>query len=96
MIPVFLFRNIMSLLIEIFSAPNCNTCSKSIDLLKKIIKELGEASITWRKINVLEDIDRAVALGVITTPAIVINNQLVISGLPSSDRLRQEIVKRLV
>jgi len=51
--------------------------------------------ILWCKVNVVEEIDRAVSLGVLSTPAIVIDNSLVFTGLPSTNKLRQTILKYL-
>ena len=54
--------------------------------------EFGVDAIQWQEMDVVEALDRAVALGVITTPSIVINNKLVFSGVPSVKKLRTEIL----
>jgi len=89
----------MGIKVEIFSAPNCNICGKAVDVLKKLCNEIGDEAgdqkITWRRVNVVEEIDLAVSLGIISTPSIVINNELVFSGLPSTSKLREVLLERL-
>lgn len=44
----------------------------------------------------VEEIDYAVALGVLSTPANALNGELVFPSLPSAAKLRQAIVSRLL
>jgi len=79
--------------VEMFSSPGCSKCGHAKDVLQRLAVELG--GIGWREVNVLEEIDYAVALGVLSTPAIAIDGELVFTGLPSAGRLRTELDKRL-
>lgn len=85
----------MSVSIEIFSSPGCSKCSHARDVLRKLAEEQGAGDVEWREVNILEEMDRAVALGVMSTPAIAFDGELVFTGLPSAKKLRQELVKRL-
>jgi len=85
----------MSLKIEIFSSPGCAKCGHARDVLRKLAKEIGGEAIEWREVNVLDDMDRAVEKGVLSTPAITIDGELVFSGLPSASKLRRELETRL-
>ena len=85
----------MTILIEAFSTPGCNKCATAQEALKAVVAELGPEHITWREVNVLEEIDYAVELGVLAPPAIAIDGKLVFPALPSADRLRAELTKRL-
>jgi len=86
----------MTIKVEIFSAPNCNICGQASKVLQKLTEEIGDDKIQWRKVNVIEEIDRAVSLGILSTPSIVIDNVLVFTGLPSTKKLRAELLKRLL
>ena len=44
--------------------------------------------------NVLEEIDYAVELGVITLPSIVVNGELVFTSMPTARQLREALIKR--
>jgi len=64
-------------------------------MLKAIIEELGKDQVTWRDVNILEEMDYAVELGILSPPAIAIDGELVFPALPSPSRLRAELIKRV-
>ncbi len=79
-------------IIEIFSAPGCNKCGKAFQLVKTVLKELGDESINLRRINVVDELDYAVALGIRATPSIVINGVLVFTTTPDTEALCKAIL----
>ena len=81
--------------VEAFSSPGCAKCAKARDTLRAIIDELGQDRVSWRDVNILEELDYAVELGVFSPPAIAIDGELVFPALPSPRRLRAELVRRL-
>lgn len=85
----------MKILIEAFSAPGCAKCAQTRQALKSVTEELGKERFVWREVNVLEEIDYAVQLGVLTPPSLAIDGELVFAALPTPDRLRAELSKRL-
>ncbi len=78
--------------IEIFSAPNCSRCGKARILVEELIAELS-SGLTYRMVNVVEDLDYAVALGVLATPAIAVDGKLIFTGLPSKNELRESLLR---
>lgn len=85
----------MTIKIEVFSSPGCGKCAHAKAALKQAAAEFGPQHIEWREVNVLEEMDHAVALGVLSTPAIAIDGKLVFTSLPSAKKLRQAIEARL-
>ncbi len=85
----------MSISVEIFSSPGCSKCGHARELLKKIVTEKGGEAISWREVNILDELDYAVSLGVLSTPAIAIDGQLVFSGLPSARKLQSVLEQRI-
>ncbi len=85
----------MAVNVEIFSSPGCTKCGRAKEVLRRLAGELGPDRIQWREVDVLEELDYAVDTGVLSTPAIVMDGELVFSGLPSARRLRQELERRL-
>ena len=85
----------MPLKVELFSSPGCQKCRHARALLQELVDELGENSLQPRYIDVVEELDRAVELGVLSIPAIAIDNELVFSTLPSRERLRSELLERV-
>lgn len=61
-------------------------------MLRSLATEIGNDNIQWREVNVLEDLDYAVALSVLATPAIAIDGKLVFTGLPAIEKLRTAIL----
>lgn len=78
--------------VEVFSSPGCGKCGHAREVLRKLAAEIG--GVEWREVNVLEEMDYAVALGVMSTPAIAIDGELVFSGLPSAAKLRGALAER--
>lgn len=81
--------------VEVFSSPGCSKCSHAKTILEKLVNELGGNKIQWREVNILDELDYAVELGVLSTPAIAIDNELVFASLPSAKKLQAELTKRL-
>lgn len=51
--------------------------------------------MSWRDVNLLDELDYAVALGVLTPPSLAIDGELVFAKLPSAAQLREALVRRL-
>jgi len=81
--------------VEVFSSPGCGKCTQAKMVLKAIADEIGQDKITWRDVNILEEMDYAVELGVMSSPAIAINGKLIFSSLPSAAKLRAALDKQL-
>ncbi len=81
--------------IEVFSSPGCSRCGQVFDILQTITQELGAERIEWREINVLDELEYAVELGVLSMPAIAIDGELVFKSHPSAGKLREAVETRL-
>lgn len=81
--------------LEVFSSPGCGKCAQARALLKTVADALGADTVTWRDVDILEEMDYAVELGVMASPAIAIDGELVFSSLPSAHSLRAELVRRI-
>ncbi len=79
--------------VEIFVAPGCNRCGRSVELVASLHRELGSGSFAWRRVDVVAELDRAVALGVRATPSIAIDGRLVFTTQPSREKLRVAILQ---
>lgn len=85
----------MSISVEIFSTPGCGRCARARDALKAVAEGFGQDRVNWRDVNVLEELDYALELGLFAPPAIAIDGELVFPKLPAADRLREELLRRL-
>ncbi len=81
--------------VEVFSSPGCSRCGRVFDLLQTITQELGAERVEWREVNVLDELDYAVELGVLSMPAIAIDGELVFRSHPPASKLRETLETRL-
>jgi len=81
--------------VEAFSTPGCGKCGHARDALKAVVDELGPDRVSWREVNVLDELDYAAQVGVLAPPAIAIDGELVFPALPTPQRLRAELLTRL-
>jgi len=81
----------MTIKVEVFSSPGCGKCGQAKAVLRQIAEEIGGGRIAWREVNVLDEMDYAVSLGVLSTPAIAVNGRLLFTALPSAKKLRQTL-----
>lgn len=85
----------MSIHVEVFSSPGCSKCGHAKAVLRKLADELAGGEIQWREVNIIDEMDHAVDLGVMSTPSIAIDGELVFTSLPSAKKLRTELQARL-
>ena len=79
--------------IEIIAAPGCKQCAAArSDLRAVAVYVLGESNVVWREVNVLEELDYAVTLGVLSMPAVAVNGALKFSSLPTPAQLRAALI----
>lgn len=85
----------MRIKVEVFSSPGCGKCGQAKDVLRKLTEEIGGGRVEWREVNVLDEMDYAVRLGVLSTPAIAVNGKLLFAALPSEKTLRRTLERML-
>ena len=74
--------------IELYTSRLCPRCRQARDLLAGLVSELGEQHYELECIDVIDNIDRSVARGVLATPSLVIDDQL-IGALPGREALSE-------
>lgn len=79
--------------IELFYAPGCAQCAAATPALEAAALA-AVSSVEWLEVNVLDNLDRAVELGVLTLPALAVDGELVFAALPSPTQLVAELLKR--
>ena len=81
--------------IEVFVIPGCARCGTGLDPLKEVAESFGPDAFAWEVRSLLENIDYAVKLGILSTPAIAVEGKLVFKSLPSPLQLRTELARHL-
>lgn len=84
-----------AVLVEVLTAFGCGHCQKAQALVQSVVDEFQGGQVRYRAVNVVEEIDYAVQLQVLSTPAVAIDGELAFASLPSSKKLRAAIEARL-
>jgi predicted DsbA family dithiol-disulfide isomerase len=79
--------------VELFHTLGCSECVATHTKLRTAAQEAVK-DLEWREVNVLDDLDHAVELGVMTLPSIVVDGELVFTSMPTVEQLRQALVAR--
>lgn len=79
--------------VEMFFTQGCTECAAAREGLKDIA-EKTVSGIQWRDVSVLDELDYAVELGVLTLPSIVIDGELAFSSLPTPRQLRDALIRQ--
>jgi len=85
----------VSIKIELFAAPGCSHCAAARQTLRRVVQDFDDDRVTWRTVEILDELDYAVALGVVSTPSVAINGELVFTALPGTRKLRRVLEERL-
>lgn len=73
--------------IELLAVPGCAHCRSQRSALEAVVAEAGPR-FAWRQVDVLQEIDYAVSLGVLTLPALAVGGRLIFKSLPTAEQLR--------
>lgn len=76
-----------------FYSPGCAACEDRQAELRAAAQE-AVRDLEWRNVNVLDNMDDAVELGIITLPSIVINGEVVFTSLPTKAQLCKTLTER--
>ena len=84
----------MALKLELFSSPACGKCGQVKKKLQKIADQ-SEGAIEFTVVNILQEMDYALKLGVLSTPAIAVNGKTAAFGLPDMEELEKILADHL-
>ncbi len=74
--------------VELFTADFCSRCRSARTALVRAIEDLGQEQFELRLLDVVEELDHAVEVGVRATPAITVDGELVHPARPTVDKFR--------
>jgi len=81
--------------LELFTANICSRCDDARHMLRGIVAELDNDRLELDYIDVVERFDYAVEIGVLVTPALAVNGNLVFCPLPEREQLVQFLKNEL-
>ena len=83
----------MTIEIIILTAPGCTTCDQAKAVVQKIVEQSGGEfpDLSYRTVDVLASPEIGARYGVLSTPSIIINDELVFRGVPQEKDLRKKL-----
>jgi glutaredoxin len=84
----------MTVTVELFTSGGCPRCDKAVRVLQRVSESIGKDQLNLRQVDVVEEIDYAVALGLVSVPAIAIDGRLAFTSLPAEKTLRDALIQR--
>ena len=78
--------------VEFFFSGGCDKCAAARDALRDAAKSTGQAH--WTEIDIAKNPNRAVDVGVVSTPAVALDGELVFKTMPTGSELRKAITAR--
>lgn len=75
--------------VELFFAAGCSKCAEARDGLRAAAE--SAAPVEWTEIDIAKNPNRAVAVGVVSTPAVAIDGRLVFASMPTGEDLKKAI-----
>jgi thiol-disulfide isomerase/thioredoxin len=83
----------MTIEITILTAPGCTTCDQAKALVQKFVEQEGRhfPGLSYRTIDVVDSPEIGARYGVLSTPAIIINDILAFRGVPKEKALRKKL-----
>lgn len=79
--------------VEFFFASGCSKCAASRAALREAAASVPD--VKWTEVDIAKNPNRVVDVGVLSTPAIAMDGELVFKTAPSASELCGEIRKRL-
>ncbi len=85
----------MAVRLELFYSPYCPHCGRARALLRALAAVWPPGALQLRELDVVEEIERAVALGVVRTPTLAIDGTLLAGRVISRKALEKLLRERL-
>ncbi len=83
----------MDVVVELLESNFCPKCAAVKDKVLKVANEMG---VEVRLLDPIDDADRIVDLGVLTSPAVIVNGKVKFAGVvPTEEKIRQAIEEEI-
>ncbi|EDP76324.1 thioredoxin family protein [Hydrogenivirga sp. 128-5-R1-1] len=81
------------MVVELVESNFCPKCAAVKERVEKVAREMG---VEVRLLDPIDDADRIVKLGILTSPAVVVNGKVKFAGvIPTEEKIRQAIEEEL-
>ncbi|MGP8321537.1 MAG: thioredoxin family protein [Methanosarcinaceae archaeon] len=81
----------MNIIIKVFgSEPPCAKCKVAYDTVRKVVKQVGEGVVVEKHSALSDEGDE---YGIMITPTVVVNDEIVFVGKVPSEKKLEEIIR---
>ena len=83
----------MAIEIIILTAPGCTTCDQAKAVVQKLVEQAGREfpGLSYRTIDVVASPEIVAKYGILSTPSIIINDELAFRGVPKEKALMKKL-----
>ena len=83
----------MAIEIMVLTAPGCTTCDQAKAVVQKFVEQAGQEypGLSYRSVDVVASPEIGARYGVLSIPAIIINDELAFRGVPKEKALRKKL-----
>jgi len=78
--------------VELFFARGCSKCAEAREALREAAQSTPR--VEWKEIDIATNPNRAVDVGIVSTPALAIDGELIFKSMPTASDLRKAIQAR--
>ena len=83
----------MGVVVELLESNFCPKCAVVKERVEKVAREIG---VEVRLLDPVEDADRIVELGILTSPAVVVNSKVRFAGvIPTEEKIKKVIEEEI-
>ena len=86
----------MGVVVELFYSPYCRRCADARHAVQAALAALPSGALIYHERNVMEDLERAVELGITATPTLVVAGKPFPVGRWQPQRLRRALAQHVV
>ncbi len=81
----------MVVTIKLLTSPRCPMCPKAKKVVEKLVEEEKDVVAIELPVNTEKGFKEALRFGIRAVPAIIINDKLVMIGVPTIDQLKEAV-----
>lgn len=76
-------------LVEVLMTPGCAGCPQAEQIVEEVVAEFE--GVDWEEVDISDDPERGTKHGIMSVPAVVVDGELLATGVPDRDELRSRL-----
>lgn len=76
-------------LVEVLMTPGCAGCPQAKKVVDEVVAEFD--GVDWEEVDISDDPSKGTQHGIMSVPAVVVDGELLGTGVPDDDELRERL-----